>query len=59
MPAPLDGSFTFEIYSDIAGGTGRFEGATGTTVATGSGRQVVVGVADNNGFEFEIKGTIE
>ena len=51
----VDESFTFEQFFDITGGTGQFEGATGSIFNTGSGQIV----ADNHGaFEFQFTGLI-
>lgn len=36
----VDFSLTYELYVDVVGGTGRFEGATGTLVTRGSGQQL-------------------
>ena len=49
-------TFTFEVYTDVTGGTGRFEGHGGTGIITGSGTSVADG---QSGFEFELNGTIE
>ncbi len=48
--------FTFTLYQDVVGGTGRFEGATGTAVTKGSGQNVGEG---HSAFTFSLKGKID
>ena len=48
--------FTFNLYVDVVGGTGRFSGATGSAVVTGSGSNVADG---HSAFEFTLKGTLD
>ena len=48
-------SSTFEIYFNIAGGTGRFEGATGHSITTGSSRNIFDG---HSGFSGSNTGEI-
>ena len=43
----VSGDFTFEIYAAITGGTGRFLGANGQIVLTGTGKSLLVDVAGN------------
>jgi hypothetical protein len=45
----VDGTSSFKIYRDIQGGTGRFEGATGTTEVTGTARPVDDGFSITQG----------
>lgn len=52
----IDQTSTFEIHTVIVGGTGRFEGAAGHTLATGSAQMVDEGHA---AFSFELEGSIE
>ena len=51
-----DGRFTFTIYTDIVGGTGRFAGASGTAVTTGSGSNVDDG---HSAFQFSLEGELD
>ena len=46
---------TFEIFSLVVGGTGRFESATGELVSTGKSTAIQSG---HSGIEFEINGEI-
>ena len=52
----IDLRFTFTIYTDIVGGTGRFAGASGTAVTTGSGSNIDDG---HSAFQFSLEGELD
>jgi len=51
----IDSTSTFTIYTDVTGGTGGFEGATGTAVSTGSAENVVPDHLDAFGITTKVQ----
>ena len=51
----LDNTFTFDIEREITGGTGRFEGASGSLFISGSGQSAGAGAS---GFTGTVSGTL-
>ena len=51
-----DESFTFTIHTNVIGGTGRFRGASGSVVVTGSGQTVAEGLS---AFSSSYRGNLD